>query len=81
MNSDVTHVYSLAAPVTRTFVVLMTFDAILHRLKATDIETTFGAIFHRPEGSPTNSAQPQLCLGQSSAVSPTFPCEICEGIP
>jgi hypothetical protein len=80
-NSDATRVYSLAASETRTSGVLMTFDAILHRLKASDAEMTLGAIFHRPKGSLPNSAQPQLHLGQSSAVSPTFPSEICKGIP
>jgi hypothetical protein len=81
MNSDVTCIYSLVAPEMRTFGVMMTYDTILHRLEASYMETTFGTIFHRLEGSLPNSTHPQLRLGQSSAVSPSFPCEICEGIP
>jgi hypothetical protein len=77
MNSDVTHVYSLAVLETRTSGVLMTFSVILHCLEASDVKMTFGAIFHRPKGSLPNSAQPKLRLGQSFVVSSTFPCEIC----
>jgi hypothetical protein len=53
--------------------VLMTFSVIIHSLKISDVEMTFSAIFHLPEGSPPNSAQPQLAWARGPPCHRLFP--------
>jgi hypothetical protein len=51
-NNGLTCVHCSTASEMRASGTLATFGTILHRLKASDTETTFGAIFQCPEGSP-----------------------------
>jgi hypothetical protein len=63
VNGDATCVHCLAAAGMGTSSILVTFGTVHCHLEASGAEMTFGAIFHRPEGSPLHSARSQLRLG------------------
>jgi hypothetical protein len=77
-NGDATRVHCLTAAGTGTSGLLVTFNTVHRHLEAFGAEMTYGAISHRPEGSPLHSTRPQLSSGQSSAMPLAGPCKMCE---